>query len=213
MTTSTNSDEVLLARLIVAVGLGDAGDATRTWFENWFRAHKRDVESRLPGFEANVARRELMRKFLDNTAERRRLREQLAPFRSELARIRRIKLNAMSDLPVEDQHILVALADPSVIAGAEQNEVEDIKVFLDISDDYRKGPIRKLVLEPFLVMLRNEDVEPTRERPLIRMVDALLDYLDIDPKRHPRPTKSGIETIIRGAKRDFEKRPAQHPEA
>jgi hypothetical protein len=203
-------DDPMLARLIAAIGKEHAGDAERTWFEDRFRALKGDFEARLPGFEADGKRRKLLRRFLDNAAERRRLREQLAPFRHDLARIRHIKL---AGCPKDTRDVLGLLMDPDIIALAEQAEEKDFGIFLELSDDYRKGPIRKLAIEPFLVMLRNEDVEPTRERPLIRMVEALLDYLDIDPKRHPRPTKSGIETTIREAKRDFEKRPAQHPEA
>ena len=204
--TKDNSEE-LLQRLIAAIGKDAAGDAERAWFEERFRTLKRDYQKRLPGFGSEVEHRDLLRKFLANADERRELRRQLAAFKHELARIRRIRLDAIED--DDSRLILTMLTDPEIIARAEETEEGDIKIFLDNADDYRKGPIRKLAIEPFLVFLQNEDVVPSRELPLYHMVKALLDFLGVDPRR--RPTDPGIRSIAHDVKRRFEKRPARHP--
>jgi len=206
MLTKDNSAE-LLNRLMVAIGKDSAGDAERAWFEDKFRALKQDYQNRLPGFESEVEHRELLRKFLANAQERRELRQQLTAIKYELWRVGRIRLNQIED--EESRLILGTLTDPDIIERAERAEEENVRLLLENTGDYRKRSLRKLAIEPFLVFLNNEEVAISRERPLNRMVHALLDFLGVDPKR--RLTDPGIRTIAHDVKRDFEKRPAQHP--
>ena len=126
-TSTAKPEDKSLARLIAAIG--KTGAAERTWFEGWFRALKRDVLNRLPAFEAEGEHRELLRKFQDNTAERRRLREQLAPFRHELARIRYFKLEGC---PEETRDVMRLLTDPDIVARIERSEEKDIGIFLKL---------------------------------------------------------------------------------
>jgi hypothetical protein len=120
--------------------------------------------------------------------------------------------NATPTSDDESRLILSVLTKPEIIERAERAEEEDIRTFLEMATDYRKGAVRKLAIEPFLVLLRNvgvisEDVVATRELPLNRMVKALLDYLGVDPRRRP----TSLRTIVHDIKRDFPKRPAQRP--
>ena len=67
------------------------------------------------------------------------------------------------------------------------------------------------MIEPLLAMLRDEgviseDMVAPRELPLIRMVQACLDYLGIDRKRCPAKL-----TDIANYIKSLEKRPAKHP--
>jgi hypothetical protein len=206
--TKDNSEE-LLQRLIAAIGKDAAGDAERAWFEERFRMLKQGYLKRLPPFESDVDYRELLGKFLVNGEERRELRRQLTAMKYELWRIRRIRLNATHAPDDKSRFILSALTDPDIIARFELEEERDIQTYLEMATDYRKGAIRKLAIEPFLVLLQNEDVVASRERPLNHMVKALLDFLGVDPKR--RPTDPGIRAIAREIKDKFEKRPAQRP--
>jgi hypothetical protein len=66
-----------------------------------------------------------------------------------------------------------------------------------------------VILEPFLVMMMNEEVQLTL--PLTAVVDALLAFIGIDLKKHPRPSNSGLRTIVLDIRRDVEKRPPQRP--
>ncbi len=101
------------------------------------------------------------------------------------------------------------LIHPEIIDITERVEDANIRYLLDMAIDYRKGVIRKLAVEPFLIFLQNEDVFASRDLPLNHMVQALLDFLGVDQKR--RPTNSGIRTIARDIKHSFIKLPAQHP--
>ena len=80
--------------------------------------------------------------------------------------------------------------DPAKI---EAEEDRDIAFLLDDKDDYRKRDIRKFAIEPFLAFLKRHSVKSSRKLPLIRMVRALLNWLEVEQ----RPTDTGVRTIVR----------------
>ena len=212
-------DKLLLAELIAAIGKTGAGKAERAWFEDRFRTLKQNYQNRLPAYERGAEFRNVMRRFLANAEERNELRRLMEAFTPELTHARHVRLRhaseeALDALRKQGPGVLGEFTDPKAIALAEHYEEIDIRTRLEFSDDYRKDPVRVLILEPALMLLRNEDVlseemEAPYGLPLAHMVDALLDYLGIPRKR--RPPKSSIRTITLDLRRDFEKRPSQRP--
>lgn len=208
-------NEKLLARLIAAIGKADAPEAERAWFEEQFRLIRFDVLAGLPRFETDEPYRELLRKFLANSAERQELRARLRPFEYELIRIRILWMD-VHGISGKHRDAITMLTDPDFIRQVEGAEETIVRLALETSGDFRKGALRKLAIEPFLVLLRNEDVlgedmSAPRELPLSRMVDALLSWLGLDPRLHPWPTESGIRTIASECRRDFGRRPSRRP--
>jgi hypothetical protein len=68
---------------------------------------------------------------------------------------------------------------------------------IDSTGDYRKRQVRKLVVEPFLLLLEEYRVVPDPKLlPRNRMMQALFAWLDIRSTT-PRPTDSGIRRIAR----------------
>ena len=95
--------------------------------------------------------------------------------------------------------------DPIALENIERLEENNIKYFLKTTDDYRKGALRRLLIEPFLSRVLRENVTFSRERPLTGAMDALFDYIGVAPNR--RPDKSGIRTIARDIKSSLKKQP------
>ena len=203
-----NPDDERLAALISAVGKGDAGAVERAQLEDAFKWIRHNYQTRLRAFEADVDHRTLLRKLLASIGKQRELRPQLAAIQQE---IMRVGLIGMMDDEVSDeiQSELAPLMNPKMIERTERLEEYNIRLFLKTTNDYRKGALRKLVVEPFLFMTHKEEFELTfsRERPLTGAVEALFDFIGIDPKR--RPDKSGVRTIAREIRSKLRKPPGQ----
>ncbi|MCK1714211.1 MULTISPECIES: hypothetical protein [unclassified Bradyrhizobium] len=73
----------------------------------------------------------------------------------------------------------------------------DIDHWLKTSHDaYKKRDLRKLVMEPFLRLMAEQEIITSRKhRPRKRIFDALFDWLGVDKKS--RPTSANIDTIAR----------------
>jgi hypothetical protein len=207
MKSRPDAPDAALARVIAAMGLADVDEAERTWFENELRKIKQDYLNRLRGIEEEANFRILLRKFLVNADARSKLRSRLAPFAAELARTRQLRLNNTPTPDEESIFILSLLTDPRLLAKAEQAETDNILTYLSTSEDYKKDPIRKLVAEPFLALLRDEgvigeDMSSSRELPLNAMMASFLDFVGIPRSRHP----TNIRVIVAHV-RGLEKRP------
>ena len=188
--------DLLLDDLLVALGVG----ASETF---WFILELEKIES------AWLARREVpnvgqyrkeLRRYRAITAKRRELREQFPPFvreATEMAAWLRANPN------VEEIELRALLQDPRYIDPAaigkiseEEAEDRDIQFLINSTGDYRKRQVRKLVVEPFLLLLEKYRVVPhPKQLPLSRMMHALFEWLGIDQRL--RPTDSGIRTIAR----------------
>lgn len=199
-----NPDDELLARLIDAIGKSDVAAAERIRFEDAFKRLKRNYQERLPAFEADVDHRALLRKLLANTRKRRELRRQLAAVQQEIRRVGWIRIMD-AKFPEPVQLRMAEFLDPIALENIERLEENNIKYFLKTTDDYRKGALRRLLIEPFLSRVLRENVTFSRERPLTGAMDALFDYIGVAPNR--RPDKSGIRTIARDIKSSLKKQP------
>jgi hypothetical protein len=193
--------DLLLDDLLVALGVG----ASETF---WFILELEKIES------AWLARREVpnvgqyrkeLRRYRAITAKRRELREQFPPFVREA-----IEMAAWlrANPNVEEIELRALLQDPRYIDPAaigkiseEEAEDRDIQFLINSTGDYRKRQVRKLVVEPFLLLLKEFGVVSHPKRlPLSRMMHAFFDWLGIEQAL--RPTDSGIRTI----ERDLRKR-------
>ena len=83
--------------------------------------------------------------------------------------------------------------DPAEI---EEEEDRNIEFVINSTGDYRRRQVRKLVVEPFLLLLEEYRVVPDPKLlPRNRMMQALFVWLGIEDRL--RPTDSGIRTIAR----------------
>ena len=183
-----------LAALLVAIGKDQSGA-----FERYALVHELEEIQRaclrLPTVPmAGEPFRKLLIQFRKNTAERRKLREQLRPLREDILLAGLLRQNpeaAESHLRAALQDNVDIISDPT---ESEASEDRDIAFLLD-KGDYRKRHVHKLAVEPFLRFLEEHDVVPSRKLPLNRMMEALFDWLGIE--RTLRPTDVGIRTIAR----------------
>jgi len=182
--------------LLAAIGMAHA-NAFLTWPLN---DALQEIKS------AWLARRELpnvgsyrkeLRRFRAITAKRRELRKQFGPVvREAIALAGLVRAN-----PNADESELRALMQDSDLnidypAEIEKKEDRNIEFVIDCTGDYRKRQVRKLVVEPFLLLLEHHRVVPhPKLLPLNRMMQALFDWLGIEQAL--RPTDSGIRTIAR----------------
>ena len=173
-----NPDDELLARLIDAIGKSDVAAAERIRFEDAFKRLKRNYQERLPAFEADVDHRALLRKLLANTRKRRELRRQLAAVQQEIRRVGWIRIMD-AKFPEPVQLRMAEFLDPIALENIERLEENNIKYFLKTTDDYRKGALRRLLIEPFLSRVLRENVTFSRERPLTGAMDALFDFIGV----------------------------------
>lgn len=191
----SGSSDVLLDRLLAAIGKGDA-DALERYL---LSEELREIEvacSKLRGQPTLTGlRRRLLRKFRANTVRRRELRRQLEPIRDDILVAGFLRANPGAD----ERQLRAALQeegteniDPAEIEAIED---QDIAFLIANASDYRKRQVRKLAVEPFLRLLQKDDVIPSRKLPLNRMMQALFDWLGIEKKL--RPTDAGIRTIAR----------------
>ena len=140
--------------------------------------------------------RKELRRFRAITAKRRELRKQFPPVvREAIALAGFVRGN-----PNVDERTLRALMPERVVnidpAEIEESEDRDIEFVIERTGDYRKRQVRKLVVEPFLLLLEHHRVVPhPKLLPLNRMMQAFFDWLGIEQAL--RPTDSGIRTIAR----------------
>jgi hypothetical protein len=140
--------------------------------------------------------RKKLSRFRANTAKRRELRKQLSPIiREDIAWAGWLRAN-----PNVDQGTLRALMQDSTEtidpAEVEQEEDRDIEFLIGNMSDYRKRQVRKLAVEPFLLLLaKNRIVSHSKLLPFRRMMQAFFDWLGVEQAL--RPTDSGIRTIVR----------------
>jgi hypothetical protein len=182
----------LLSDLVAAIGMADANP-----FQTYpLQMALEEIESAwLARREVGPYRKEL-RRFRAITAKRRELRKQFGPVvREAIALAGWIRAN-----PNVDESTLRGLMqdregniDPAEIEEAEDRNIEFV---IERAGDYRKRQVRKLVVEPFLLLLERYRVVPyPKLLPLNRVMQALFDWLGIEQAL--RPTDSGIRTIAR----------------
>ena len=213
-------DTELMNRLLGAIA-GTSRSEVHGALEYGLRSIKRQYEERWPRITSPQAKRRkmLLQKMRKNTAERRKLRRQLG---TEGARemewmvmesailLRRVERRGDPPVPSGIQWPVrvdngkdVLLRFDGVINQAGRELMESIEEFEDqiirsligeLSLGYRKTPLRKLVIEPFLLLLAVGEVWETAE-PRTRVMAALFDWLGVEPKY--RPTNAGMRTIVR----------------
>jgi hypothetical protein len=100
----------------------------------------------------------------------------------------------------------IALSDPKLVGEVAAIEIENIQHLLD-SDaaEFKKRPLRRLLLEPFFRVLHIHDVIWSRKLPLTEMMDALFDFVGLERSR--RPTETGIRTIAADMRRQLKNTP------
>jgi hypothetical protein len=189
------SSRDLLGDLLAAIGMADANP-----YETYpLKRALEEIES------AWLARREVpnvgsyrkeLRRFRAITAKRRELRKQFGPVVREAIEL----AGFLRGNPNVDERTLRALMPDRVVnidpAEIEEEEDRNIEFLIDRTGDYRKRQVRKLVVEPFLLLLEEFRVVPhSKLLPRNRMMQALFDWLGIKPTLCP--TDSGIRTIAR----------------
>jgi hypothetical protein len=186
----------LLRDLLAAIGMADANPYQTMPLEMALREIERAWLARreLP----NVGPyREELRRFRAITAKRRELRKQFGPVVREAIEL----AGFLRGNPNVDESTLRALMPDRVVninpAEVEEEEDRNIEFVIERTGDYRKRQVRKLVVEPFLLLLEKYRVVPDPKLlPRNRMMQALFAWLDIRPTTL-RPTDSGIRTIAR----------------
>jgi hypothetical protein len=195
---NNRSPRDLLGDLLAAIGMADANPYQTLPLVNALREIESAWLDRREVPNVGPYRKEL-RRFRANTAKRRELRKQFPPVvREAIALAGWFRAN-----PKADERELRALVqdrdstgdiDPAEI---EEEEDRDIEFVINRTGDYRKRQVRKLVVEPFLLLLEKyRVVADPKLLPLNRMMQALFAWLDIKPTTL-RPTDSGIRTIAR----------------
>ena len=191
------SQRDLLRDLVASIGMADANNYETLPLVNALREIESAWLDRREVPNVGPYRKEL-RRFRANTAKRRELRKQFGPVvREAIALAGWFRAN-----PNVDERGLRALVQDRDSTGdidpAEIEEEEDrnIEFVINSTGDYRRRQVRKLVVEPFLLLLEEYRVVPDPKLlPRNRMMQALFVWLGIEDRL--RPTDSGIRTIAR----------------
>src|SRR5262245_39186836 len=175
------SQRDLLRDLLAAMGVADANSFQYLGLETVLS----EIES------AWLARREMpnckeLRRFRAITAKRRELRKQFPPAvreAIELAGWRR----AYPDVHERFARAAMQNNRPGIDhAKIEEEEDRNIELVIDRAGDYRKRQVRKLAVEPFLLLLKEYHVVPHPKRlPLSRMMQAFFDWLGVEQTLRP----------------------------
>ena len=203
--------DVLLEQLLFVMGKGDASAAERAKLARELRLLKALYEQQIrrittveSGRETIDHKRELLQKLYAKKAEVRDLRNQLGDRGEDIHSAGTFRMHE-ANLPLEEFMEQIRLANSRTLEKLEEIEALNIKYLLD-SDaaKYKKSPLRRLLIEPFLVYLHFAGVVPHRHKlPLSRIMGAMFDWVDIDRKR--RPTSTGVRTIARDVTRLIKK--------
>lgn len=198
-----DQSEVLLDRLLLVMGKGDASAAERSKLARNLRILKGLYEQQIrrittveSGREKIDPKRELLQKLLTKKAEVRALRNQLGDRRYDidLAGIPRM---LEVKLPLEEFKEQLTLAASRTLEKLEEIEALNIRYLLDSdATNYKKRMLRRLLIEPFLFYLHRAGVVPhPHQLPLSRIMEAMFDWVGIDRKH--RPTNTGVRAIAR----------------
>ena len=210
-----DQSEELLERLLFTIDKGKAGDIERDGLKQSLLTLKDAYETMGPHqtLAEQKRRKRLLQKMQANTAERRKLRQQLGPYgKQEIARARWLQvglkptLKAMKDFtPTESGKSSIeaqVLEKREEFKKLEQlEEAEDLCIGILIKEmqaTYKKAPIRKVVVEPFLLILGTHNKLKSAQ-PLTDVMKALFDWLGIE--KNCRPTDVGIRTIAHEIRR------------
>ena len=211
---STNPD-LLLERLLDAMGKGDAAEAERTNLKSWLRSIKTGYEVQTDritsinnGQKVIDPQRELLQKLLAILIEASELRKQLGKRKKDIQKAGALCVaKAKPPLPMDEFKRRIALSDPKLVDEVAAIEAENIQYLLDAElTEYHKPPLRRLLIEPFLSILHRHGVVPSsRELPLNHMMAALFDFVGLEQNR--RPTEAGIRTIAADMRRQLKNTP------
>ena len=194
----------MMNRLLAAIGKGNASGAERAKLEKHLLIVKNGFEEKWPRLTSAEAaqRKVLLRKFLKNTAERRKLRQQLgAEGEQEIKEAGQLRVLAG---PVDDnevREILMFTTFPEWIRKVENIEDQNIRFLIERTyENYHKGAIRIAAAEPFLTFLSVFNLWGSLQ-PMTDVWDALFDWLGVEQRN--RPTDTGLRTIVNEHRREF----------
>jgi hypothetical protein len=140
-----------------------------------------------------------LKQFRAITARRRKLWKDLAAVHHHIAIAGFLRGN-----PDASERMISALVEDqgySFLKDLDEREVArdlDIEFLINSTGDYRERLITKVVVVPFLELLDELKVVPSRKLPRKEMFKALFDFLGIDTKF--RPTDASIANIVRRRK-------------
>ena len=165
--------DLRLERLLFVMGKGDASAAERAELARNLRIMKGIYEQRIQqirtvelGREKIDPKRELLQKLLSKKAEVRDLRNQLGDrkYDIDLAGLPRM---LEAKLPLEEFTEQLRFANSRTLEKLEEIEALNIKYLLD-SDaaNYKKGMLRRYLIEPFLFYLHRAGVVPHPRKPM-----------------------------------------------
>ena len=213
MNQIVNQSDVLLERLLTAIGKDDAAEAERTNLKSWLRSIKTGyriqagrVMSISHGREVFDSRREALRKLRDLLVEASELRQQLGERKKDIQKAGAVCVaKETPPRPMELFKRRVALSDPKLVDEVAAIEVENIQHLLATdAAESKKSPLRRLLIEPFFRVLHLHDVVWSRELPLTGMMGALFDFVGLEGRR---PTEAGIRTIAADMRRELKNTP------
>jgi hypothetical protein len=210
-----DQSDLLLERLLATMGKADAAEAERTNLNSWLRSIKTGYEVQTDritsinnGQKVIDPKRELLQKLLAILFEASELRKQLGERKKDIQKAGALCVaKAKPRLPMDEFKRRVALSDPKLVDEVAAIEAENIQHLLDTElTEYRKPPLRRLLIEPFLSILHRHDVVPSsRNLPLNHMMNALFDFVGLEQTR--RPTEAGIRTIAADMRRRLKNTP------
>ena len=210
------TSDVLLERLLFAIDKGKANAIRRAGLKESLLTLKHTYETEGPHrtLAEQRRRKRLLQKMQAYHAGLRKLRELLGPYgRQEIAQAEwrrtnlKPKLRAIRNVtPTENEKSFDAEVREKLekFRLLEQLEAaEDLAIGTMIKEmqaGYKKDPIRKVVIEPFLLIL---DVYNMWERaqPRTNVMKALFDWLGVEKKY--RPTDTGVRAIAREFRRNI----------
>jgi hypothetical protein len=183
------SDTLLLNRLLSATGAPDG--ARGVLLEEDLRTFRRWYKEEWPGATEPQAERrtEVLRKMVTHSQERLDLWKQLGPggTRDIDQYASRLEVNRLAPL------------GESFLRIEQLLYMSILNVLIERHFGYRKTPIRRLVIEPFLDVLEKHGLWETAED-MTKVMAALYDFLGVPQK--DRPTDAGMRTIIREYKQE-----------
>jgi hypothetical protein len=200
-----DQSDVLLERLLSGVTnkKSNVSCSERAKLEKHLQGIKKGYEERWPRLTSAEAaqRKTLLKKMLKNTAERRELRQQLGTDgEQEIVWAGGNRVMFGPDLDDDELKATLQFTYPGLVGAIEEIEEKNIRFLLDsTSHGYHKGPLRIVVIEPFLMFLDRFDLWESAQ-PLTNVVKTLFDWLGVEQRY--RLTDTGIRTIVREFKSD-----------
>jgi hypothetical protein len=204
MDKSVDQSDVLLEQLLSGITgkKMDISSPERAKLEEHLQGIKEGYEERWPRLTSAEARQRkaVLLKMLKKIAQLCKLGQQLGPDgEQEIALAGKNRIVFGPDLDDDElKATLMFTTYPGLVGAAVEIYQKNIRFLLDCHE-YHKGPLRTVVIEPFLIFLDRFDLWESAQ-PLTSVMRTLFDWLGVEQKY--RLTDPGIRAIVHEFKCD-----------